>query len=221
MAMNIHSIQRQFVLFFPSWLRIRIHRTVYFCLKIVVKVTRFRTGKGYWNKNIQRKGADGKAIHGESSICRERVLPYCLGKGIDIGCGPDPVTQEVVQWDFPRGDAYDLSSFADESFDFLFSSHCLEHLFFQTAALAEWMRVIKVGGRMILYLPHPDYYFNIGWGANGDHCHDCFPEQIIRKLRSSGYDFQILSLQEFGPARRCGEWSFQLIVQKENLKKIE
>jgi predicted SAM-dependent methyltransferase len=149
------------------------------------------------------------------------VLPYCQGKGIDIGCGPDPITSDVIKWDFPDGDAYDLSGFSDETFDFLFSSHCLEHLFFQAAVLSEWMRVIKVGGKMILYLPHPDFYFNIGWGANADHCHDCYPEEIIRKLRSTRHDFRILSLQEFGPASRDGEWSFQLIVQKENFKHIE
>jgi SAM-dependent methyltransferase len=44
---------------------------------------------------------------------------------------------------------------ADGSLDFVFSSHTLEHLDRPWDALSEWIRVLKPGGVLFLYLPHP------------------------------------------------------------------
>src|ERR1700749_1856585 len=62
---------------------------------------------------------------------------YFVGHGIDVGGGHDslalytelfPLTQYVIVYDAPQGDAQKLSNVEDASFDFLFSSHCLEHV---------------------------------------------------------------------------------------------
>ena len=45
----------------------------------------------------------------------------------------------------------------DGSLDYVFSSHCLEHLEKPKEALKEWIRVLKQGGVLYLYLPHTDY----------------------------------------------------------------
>jgi len=37
---------------------------------------------------------------------------------------------------------------------YVFSSHCLEHLDAWKEALREWIRVLKKGGILFLYLPH-------------------------------------------------------------------
>lgn len=92
---------------------------------------------------------------------------YFVGQGIDIGCGPDPVSQYQEQfplmrgcrsWDMPDGDAQFLASVADETFDFVHSSHCLEHMVDPREALQHWLRVLKPGGHLIVTIPDEDLY---------------------------------------------------------------
>ncbi|HWT28289.1 MAG TPA: class I SAM-dependent methyltransferase [Methylophilaceae bacterium] len=92
---------------------------------------------------------------------------YFVGNGIDIGCGPDPVSQYQEQfplmrscrsWDMPDGDAQLLASVADEAFDFVHSSHCLEHMRDPREALQHWLRVLKPGGHLIVTVPDEDLY---------------------------------------------------------------
>jgi SAM-dependent methyltransferase len=51
-------------------------------------------------------------------------------------------------------DASDLSSIADQSYDFILSSHNLEHFANPVKALMEWKRVTRPGGALILILPN-------------------------------------------------------------------
>jgi SAM-dependent methyltransferase len=50
-------------------------------------------------------------------------------------------------------DASDLSSIASQSYDFILSSHNLEHFANPVKALQEWKRVTRPGGGLILVLP--------------------------------------------------------------------
>ena len=50
----------------------------------------------------------------------------------------------------------DLSIFAAGAFDFVFSSHTLEHIAQWQDALREWIGKLRPGGVIFLYLPHPD-----------------------------------------------------------------
>ena len=50
-------------------------------------------------------------------------------------------------------EAGDLSKIKDQSYDFLISSHCLEHVANPILAVKEWKRVVKPGGVMLLFLP--------------------------------------------------------------------
>ena len=52
-------------------------------------------------------------------------------------------------------EATDLHGLADASYDFLLSSHCLEHVANPLAALREWHRVTRPGGHLLLALPDP------------------------------------------------------------------
>lgn len=57
------------------------------------------------------------------------------------------------------GDARDLSAFADATFDEVYASHVLEHLDYRDgvpAALGEWRRVLKAGGRLYVGVPDMD-----------------------------------------------------------------
>ena len=83
------------------------------------------------------------------------VNRYFVGHGIDIGGGPDPLAvyrellpmvASVRVWDRDSGDAQFMAGVEDESFDFVHSSHCLEHLVEPQEGLANWFRILRPGG---------------------------------------------------------------------------
>jgi SAM-dependent methyltransferase len=57
-------------------------------------------------------------------------------------------------------DAVDLNEITTDTYDFLLSSNCLEHVANPIKALTEWKRVIKPGGGFILVLPNKDSNFD-------------------------------------------------------------
>lgn len=85
---------------------------------------------------------------------------FFKGKGIDIGCGGHPIEVEgVIKHDrIFNNDALDLTAYENETFDFVYSSHCLEHLSKPRVALKEWWRVVKVGGYLIIVVPEYSLY---------------------------------------------------------------
>ena len=53
-----------------------------------------------------------------------------------------------------------LAEVADASYDFVLASHVLEHVANPLRALAEWARVLRSDGRLVLVLPHRDATFD-------------------------------------------------------------
>ena len=95
------------------------------------------------------------------------AVRYFVGDGIDIGGGADPLALyrelfpaigSVRHWDLPDGDAQAMAGVPDASFDFVHSSHCLEHLNDPAAALANWLRILRPGGHLIVLVPDEDLY---------------------------------------------------------------
>ena len=80
------------------------------------------------------------------------------GRGIDIGCGPDPVTPQARGFDKDDGDANQITKFVHEQFDFVYSSHCLEHMHDPRAAILEWWKLVKPGGYLFVLVPDEDLY---------------------------------------------------------------
>ena len=82
---------------------------------------------------------------------------YLHGQGIDIGGGPDclklqdDVEGNVRLYDFKDGDAQYLHGIKDETFDFVYSSHCLEHMRDIDIAFINWLRVLKRGVFVCVY----------------------------------------------------------------------
>ena len=108
------------------------------------------------SKSIARRLSDSKFIR-----------HYFVGKGIDIGGAPDPLSlyseffplmESVKIWDLEDGDAQFMSAVADESFDFVASSHCLEHLNDPAEGLQNWFRIVKPGGYLVILVPDEDLY---------------------------------------------------------------
>lgn len=104
---------------------------------------------------------------------------YLHGKGIDIGGGPDclvlpeEIQGDVRLWDLRDGDAQYVHDFDEETFDFVYSSHCLEHMRDIDIALMNWIRICKVDGYIYITIPHEKYYEKSHWPSlfNSDHKH--------------------------------------------------
>ena len=80
------------------------------------------------------------------------------GSGIDIGCGPDPVSPTVRQFDLADGDANHITRHVHEQFDFVYASHCLEHMHDPRQAVLEWWQLVKPGGHLFFLVPDEDLY---------------------------------------------------------------
>jgi len=153
-------------------------------------------------------------IPAEVDKCRSRLIKYCQGTGIDIGCGGNKITQDAIGIDIRKldgvtivRDASDISNlFPNGSLDYVFSSHFLEHLTAPQVALNSWWKSIKDGGYLVLYLPHPDLYK----GNNSDHKNMFYPDNIITRLKTIG-EFAVIVNQTYSTNN---EYSFELVLRK-------
>jgi SAM-dependent methyltransferase len=85
------------------------------------------------------------------------ALRYCSGAVIDIGAGYWPLPGSIpVDSERGPGIRKTINDFADGSLDSVFTSHCLEHIEDWRSALAEWVRKLRCGGIIFLYLPHAE-----------------------------------------------------------------
>ncbi|HYD87716.1 MAG TPA: class I SAM-dependent methyltransferase [Vitreimonas sp.] len=134
---------------------------------------------------------------------------YLVGSGVDIGGKPDPLSiyreffpgiTALRVWDIEDGDAQLMQGVADEAFDFVFSSHCLEHLRDPREGLVNWFRVLKPGGHLVITIPDEDLYEQGVWPST--HNRDHKSSFTIAKSRSwcpaSVNVFELL--RELGPA---------------------
>jgi ADP-heptose:LPS heptosyltransferase len=108
------------------------------------------------SKAVQRR------LHDSNFISR-----YFRGNGIDIGAGNDPLGQYIelfplmescLSYDKADGDAETMKGIADEKYDFVHSSHCLEDLQNPLESLKNWFRILKPGGHMVVTVPDEDMY---------------------------------------------------------------
>jgi len=102
------------------------------------------------------------------------------GRGIDIGHGGDllnrdnlfPNVRSCDGFDQRDGDAqHILRHRSGQSYDFVYSSHCLEHLQDPASALRSWFDLVRPSGFLILVVPDEDLYEQGNWPSrfNADH----------------------------------------------------
>jgi ubiquinone/menaquinone biosynthesis C-methylase UbiE len=105
---------------------------------------------------------------------------YFVGHGIDIGAGSNGLAQyktfftgirTVKEWDLPNGDAQHMMGEKDNNYDFVHSSHCLEHVNDPYVALGNWIRICKPGGHLIIVIPDEDLYEQGFWPSHYNHDH--------------------------------------------------
>ena len=102
-----------------------------------------------------------------------KELHLLLGKGIDIGCGSDPVQLNAKRFDINDGDANKITQYVFEEFDYVFSSHCLEHMYNPYKTILDWWKLVKTGGYLFVIIPDEDLYEQGVFPSrfNSDHKH--------------------------------------------------
>ena len=102
---------------------------------------------------------------------RKAALPGAIG--IDLG--------------YPGYDGITLP-FADESVDAVFSSHCLEHIEADHAAVYDWFRVLKVGGFIVCIVPSQALYekkLHLPSRWNADHKRMYTPSNLLKSFEET------------------------------------
>ncbi len=201
----------------------------------------WNVARDYYHAYLKRKYLAGKRpyVAGETSKAKERRLKenffnrYCNGSGLDIGFGGDPIIPNVQGWDFEHGDAQYLNGLPDNKFDFVYSSHTLEHMNDPELALKNWWRVIKPGGHLLIYIPHRDLYEkkkNLPSRFNSNHTHfflideEDLPDtfSIMKLIEKNLNDHEIIYIKECSEGYKSngtdkhsiGEYSIEAVVKK-------
>ena len=110
------------------------------------------------------------------------------GKGLDIGCGH-------VEWSFPGSipidsnivNEWDANHLPDRKYDYIFSSHCLEHISDWVGTLDYWHTKLRHGGILFMYLPHYSQEYWRPWN-NRKHTNVLTPEIIKDYLESRDWN---------------------------------
>jgi SAM-dependent methyltransferase len=119
-------------------------------------------------------------------FCMPFALEICKGVGYDIGCNRE-------EWAFPGSimidrafdDGKDAHKLPWDLVDYVFSSHCLEHVYDWIDALEVWTDRIKSGGHLFLYLPDYSQEYWRPWN-NRKHVNIFTPEIIRDYLEHTG-----------------------------------
>jgi len=99
---------------------------------------------------------DYLTVGGNTFAIRRTAMKYCKGQGLDIGAAywPFPGSTPIDTEQGP-GTANRIEDIPENSQDYVFSSHCLEHIEMWEEALDIWISKLKPQGILFLYLPHP------------------------------------------------------------------
>lgn len=165
----------------------------------------------------------------ETAKVRSILAPYCIGDGLDIGYGGDPIVLHAICCDLKNryanvghhpqhlhGGAWELP-FKDKSLNWVYSSHLIEDFAYseQLLLLWEWQRVIRSGGSLILCAPDQRRY--VEWcNANRQNSNEHHAES---DFSLANFKSRVLSAMPF-LKREC-EWdsivdySWAIVLRKE------
>jgi SAM-dependent methyltransferase len=170
---------------------------------------KYRTESGFYERYMQGVGLD---IGYKGSLrVAETVLPTAIG----------------IEPDYPGYDGLHLP-FESASQNYVFASHVLEHVDTPVEHIAEWFRVLKVSGHLIICVPHRDLYekkLSLPSKYNRDHRRFYLPSNLLNEVEQAlpinawriealrdnddGYNYSI------PPEKHCaGACEIELVIQK-------
>lgn len=175
------------------------------------------------SKNHKRREAEGfysKFLSGDSIL----DIGYRGGDPNSV-----PITEKAtgIELDYPGYDGRHLP-FETNSQDSVFASHCLEHIEDYKTVLADWYEVLKIGGYLIIAVPHRDLYerkATLPSHFNHDHKRFYTPASLLTEIEESlpvgGYRIRALKDVDTGfdygvlPDRHAkGSYEIELVIQK-------
>ena len=114
----------------------------------------------------------------------------------------DPILPKAIgiDKDYPGYDGTRLP-FSSNSVDTVYSSHCLEHIPDYVGSIIDWFRVLKIGGFLIIAVPHMYLYERKPYPPsqwNQDHKRFYTPSRLLREIEESlSFDkYRVVSLKE-------------------------
>jgi hypothetical protein len=135
---------------------------------------------------------------------------FCIGRGLDIGGLPlahFPGAQ-IINPELDNN--FHAFTLPDKKYDYIFSSHTLEHIPRFIDALRYWQTHLNQNGVLFLYLPHHDMLY---WRPKNckKHLHSFTPWLMTMTLQGLGFKNIITSERDLF-------WSFTVvgINRKEN-----
>lgn len=128
-----------------------------------------------------------QAIGNASQFAIPFAKHICKGEGYDIGC-------MKKEWSFPGSRPIDLSfndgfhatNLPEKNVDYIFSSHCLEHILDWVSVMDYWYDTLKVGGTLFLYLPDYSQEYWRPWN-NRKHFNILTPTIVKDYMEDKGY----------------------------------
>ena len=140
--------------------------------------------------------------------------------GLDIGCSNKKKVNYAVGIDQDRNggktpeivwDGTKELPFRDGTLDFICASHCIEHIKDPVQAIQDWGAKLRIGGLLLLVVPHKKYIPNMGT-PEGDPTHvaDYLPQDFSSNvLNKLGDKWKLLSFDKINNA-----WSFDVFLEK-------
>jgi len=163
-------------------------------------------------------------------------IKYMSGNGLDIGYrgsvkDAEPVlpTAIGIELDYPGYDGITLP-FPDNSQDYVYSSHTLEHITDYRKTLQDWFRVVKVGGYIVITVPHM-YLYERKWDIpsiwNKGHKRFYNPSELLREIEESllPNSYRIVHYRDNDdrynysiepPAHPSGNYEIECVIKKIN-----
>ena len=164
-----------------------------------------KAGEAWFEKRYPNYLNTGNA----ADFIKCKAKEYMKSRYADVGCSQWPMMNSIP---VDKGNRWAIEDAEDNSFAGVFSSHCLEHIPQWDEELTLWHRIIRPGGILFMYLPHPQcepWHALTGSWVGKEHVWNPDPVTLVQFLRET-LDFDILEYT----SRPDPLWSFYVIARK-------
>ena len=135
---------------------------------------------------IEHEGSSYLSFQANGNASRF-IIPFakevCKGSGYDIGyCKEEWKLPGAIGIDIGDGSGFHANNLPEGLVDYIFSSHCLEHVENWIDTIEYWLTKLKAGGCLCLYLPDYSQTYWRPWN-NRKHRSIMNPQYIVDLLK--------------------------------------